>query len=120
MLEILSLISVSLLLFILGTLWALWILYVAMMNIKGSCAQGELPWQAKLMVIPTTLVFDLVEFVANVFVCTIIFLDWPREFTVSDRLRRYANNAQINGWQSWVLNFIRPMLDPFDPEGPHI
>ncbi len=120
MLEILSLISVSLVSFILLTLWALWILYVAMMNIKGAALKDSLPWQAKIIVLPTMLVFDIVEFIANAIVCTIIFIDLPKEVTVSDRLRRYVAQPEKYGWRLCIVRFIKPMLDPFDPEGPHI
>lgn len=120
MLEILSWISISLISFILCTLWALWILYVAMMNVKGALIKDHLPWQAKILVYPTTLVFNVVEFIANVFACTMLFFDWPKELTVSDRLRRYSADPKKYGWRLWVVNFFKPMLDPFDPTGPHI
>jgi hypothetical protein len=120
MIEILSLISLSLIVFILLTLWALWVLYIAMMNVKRVVSTRELPWQAKLLVYPTMAVFEVVEFIANVFVCTIIFLDLPKELHVSDRLRRYYKRPAKYGWRLYIVLFIKPMLDPFDPAGPHI
>lgn len=120
LLNILQIISISTLIFISLTLWSLWILYVAMMNIDRSMADKPLPWQAKLIVYPTVGVFNVVEFVANVLVCTLIFLDLPREITVSDRLRRYYINPERYGWRLVIVNFIKPMLDPFDHKGPHI
>ena len=60
------------------------------------------------------------EIVANSFVCTLIFLDLPREFTVSDRLRRYYEKQEQAGWRMVLVNFVKPMLDPFDHKGPHI
>jgi len=119
-LSILSIVSISTIIFILSILWALWILYVAMMNIERSATQNPLPWQAKLMVYPTMVVFDIIEFVTNVFVCTLIFLDLPREVTVSARLRRYYIHQDKCGWRMVIVNFIKPMLDPFDHKGPHI
>lgn len=120
MLELLSLISMSTVLFMITVLWALWILYVAMMNIKGAVDKGPLPWQAKLIVYPTTAVFSIIEILANCIVCTIIFLDLPKEITVSDRLRRYNLNPLTSQWRMSIVNFVKPMLDPFDPAGPHI
>lgn len=119
-LNILSLVSISTVVFILWTLWALWILYVAMMNVQRAATNSALPWQAKMLVIPTTVVFDIIEFVANVVVCTLLFWDLPREITVSDRLRRYAQDPARAGWRMIGVNFIRPMIDPFDHKGPHI
>ena len=120
MLEILSLISLSLIAFILLTLWALWVLYIAMMNIKRVEATQAMPLRVKILVYPTIVVFELVEIVANVFVCSIIFLDWPREVRVSDRLRRYWVKPEKYGWRLHIVKFLKPMLDPFDPAGPHI
>jgi hypothetical protein len=120
MLELLSLISLSLIAFILITLWALWILYIAMMNVKRVTTTKPLPWQAKLLVYPTMAVFEVIEFIANVVVLTMLFFDWPREIRVSDRLRRYWKSPAKYGWRLHVVKFIKPMLDPFDPAGPHI
>ena len=119
-LNILSMISMGTVVFILWILWALWILYVAMMNVQRAATNSSLPWQAKMLVIPTTVVFDIIEFVANVVVCTVLFWDLPREITVSDRLRRYAQDTESAGWRMRVVNFIKPMIDPFDHKGPHI
>lgn len=60
------------------------------------------------------------ELLANGIVCTIIFLDIPKEFTVSDRLRRYYENQERAGWRMILVTFVKPMLDPFDHQGPHI
>lgn len=120
MLELLSIISISFVILVLLILWALWILYVAMMNVKRVSETEKLPWQAKILLYPTIVVFDIVEFIANVFVCTIIFWDWPKEITVSDRLRRYKISHEKYSWRVRLVNFIKPMLDPFDPAGPHI
>lgn len=120
MLELLSFISLSTIAFMLVTLWALWILYVAMMNIKSVSDRGPLPWQSKIIVYPTTIIFSIVEVLANCIVCTIIFLDMPKEITVSSRLRRYNTNPSTLAWRMSIVKFVKPMLDPFDPEGPHI
>ncbi len=106
--------------FALGTLWALWVLYIAMMNVKRVTATKPLVWQAKILVYPTMAVFETIEFAANVVVLTVLFVDWPREVRVSDRLRRYWKRPARYGWRLHVVKFIKPMLDPFDPAGPHI
>lgn len=120
MLEILSWISISTVLIFLLALWALWILYIAMMNVKRALMAGDIPWQAKLLVVPTKYVFDVVEFFCNVVVCTAVFLDLPKEVTVSDRLRRYHRDPLCPRWRMIIVNFIKPMIDPFDPAGTHI
>jgi hypothetical protein len=106
--------------FALGTLWALWILYIAMMNVKRVTATKPLVWQTKILVYPTMVVFEVIEFIANVIVLTVLFFDWPKEIRVSNRLRRYHRRPARYGWRLHVVKFIKPMLDPFDPAGPHI
>jgi hypothetical protein len=101
-------------------LWALWVLYIAMMNIKRVAHQQELPLRVKLLVYPTVAVFEVVEITANVIILTLLFWDWPQERHVSDRLRRYWYNAYRYGWRIKVVEFLKPMLDPFDPHSPHI
>ena len=118
--SIITTISLSFVVFVLLTLWALWVLYIAMMNIKRATLIKPLPWQAKLLVYPTMAVFEVIEFIANVVVLTVLFFDWPREIRVSDRLRRYWKRPAKYGWRLHVVKFIKPMLDPFDPAGPHI
>jgi Sec-independent protein secretion pathway component TatC len=120
MLELLSVISLGVMLFVLGILWALWVLYIAMMNIKRVAATELMPVRVKMLVYPTMAVFEVVEFVANVLILTVLFFDWPREIRVSDRLRRYWRDPYRYGWRLYVVRFLKPMLDPFDPAGPHI
>jgi hypothetical protein len=118
--SIITTISLSFVAFILLTLWALWVLYIAMMNVKRVTLTKPLPWQAKMLVYPTMVVFEAIEFIANVIVLTVLFFDWPKEIRVSDRLRRYWKKPAKYGWRLHVVKFIKPMLDPFDPAGPHI
>ena len=120
LLYILQIVSLSTIIFTLLILWALWILYVAMMNIELAVEKGPLPWQSKFMVYPTMFIFEIIEFIANVIICSLIFLDPPRELTVSDRLRRYYIHQEKYGWRMVIVKFIKPMLDPFDHKGPHI
>ena len=120
MLEILSLIYFSFTVFVLLVLWALWVLYIAMMNIKRVEATQPMPIRVKMLVYPTMAVFEVVEVIANVIVCTLLFLDLPKEVRVSDRLRRYWTDPEKYGWRLHIVKFLKPMLDPFDPAGPHI
>ena len=120
MIELLSVVSLGLMAFVLSTLWALWVLYIAMMNIKRVSDADSMPVRVKLLVYPTMVVFELVEFVANVIILTVLMWDWPKEIRVSDRLRRYWRNPEKYGWRVYIVKFLKPMLDPFDPAGPHI
>jgi hypothetical protein len=103
-----------------GILWALWVLYIAMMNIKRVAATQPMPIRVRLLVYPTMAMFEIVEIVANAIILTVLFWDWPRERHVSDRLRRYWRNPYQYGWRLYIVRFLKPMLDPFDPTGHHI
>ena len=119
--SLLSLIVPSFIIWMLIILWTLWILYVAMMHIERVIEISDIPWQAKMLVLPTLWIFHVVEFVANVIVCTIVFLDLPRERMVTHRLRRYRDNPdKYKAWRLKVVYFIKPMLNPFDHRGDHI
>jgi hypothetical protein len=120
MIDIFSTVTIYLISFVLVILWALWVLYIAMMNIKRVAEIQTIPIRVKMLVYPTVILFEIIEFVANVFVCTLLFLDWPKEIRVSDRLRRYWRDPDKYGWRLHIVRFLKPMLDPFDPSGPHI
>lgn len=100
---------------IVGYVFLCWVWYLAVMNLKAQRDQliGCARWLAKL-----TLAIGLVlDFFLNVIVATLVFLDLPREATVTKRLSRYCGDC---GWRSrlafWICNRL---LDPFDPEGKH-
>lgn len=120
MLSIFSAVVFLAIAFVLLTLWALWVLYIAMMNIKRVAATQPMPIRVKLLVYPTMAVFELIELFANVVILTVLFFDLPKEKHVSDRLRRYWKNPYKYGWRLYIVRFLKPMLDPFDPAGPHI
>jgi hypothetical protein len=90
------------------------------MNIKRVASSQPMPLRVKLLVYPTMAIFEIIEIIANVFILTIIFFDWPREKHVSDRLRRYWRDPYSYGWRLYIVRFLKPMLDPFDPSGRHI
>jgi hypothetical protein len=111
--------------FALLSLWVLWVLYVAGMWIDKVSKEATLEWQAKLLILPTAFVLAAVEIVVNVFVCTFLFVDLPKEITVTKRLRRYfyqspPDYTRLGKWRMFLVRFLKPMLDPFDHKGPHI
>lgn len=55
----------------------------------------------------------------NTFVGTLVFLDRPREWVLTDRLKRYHATA-AGTWRDRVATWIcTRMLDPFAPGGKH-
>lgn len=104
-------------------LYLLWVHYLAVMDLKRSMMAGTLKPTAKVVgtwvVLPIGLFLD---WAANFFICTVIFLDLPGEFKelVTGRLQRYADIPGSNWRKTAALWFSAQMLDDFDPDGPHI
>ena len=101
-------------------LYALWIFYLAVMNLKRAQDAGTLPRTALVFGYPVLLAGLLIDLFVNVFVASIIFLDPPRELTMTARLKRYASE-QPKTWRASVsVWFAANLLDVFDPSGKHV
>lgn len=111
-----------------------WGMYLAVMNlIQAKNTIHELTWQAKLFAYPLAVCGIIMDFLTNVVVGTIIFLDVPREWLLTQRLQRYLENmdnfytdsskeppSKLNRWR-WdaALWICTHLLDPFDSRGYH-
>ena len=103
-------------------LYALWIFYLAVMNLKRAKDAGTLPRTALWFGYPVLFAGLLIDLFVNVFVATFIFLDLPRELTMTARLKRYVRD-QPGRWRAKVaLWFAHNLLDVFDPSpsGKHV
>lgn len=98
--------------------YALWIFYIAVMGIKRVRDGGGLsPWALRFGY-PVLFIGLLLDILVNWFVVTLLLLEWPRETTVTARLKRH--NRESTGWRKALVLFFEPLLDPFDPSGDHI
>lgn len=99
--------------------YALWVFYLAVMNLARAKRAGTLSKPALWLGTPVLLAGYVLDFLTNVLVCTVVFLDLPRETTVTARLKRYA--AGPDGWRlSVTLWLADDLLDDFDPSGKHV
>ena len=98
-------------------LYALWIFYIAVMNIKRVRDAGQLSKFAEILGYPVLFIGLALDFIANVFVVSVLLLEWPKEMTVTSRFKRH--NA-AGGWRKKVVAVFEPILDPFDPSGDHV
>ncbi|MBT2300356.1 hypothetical protein J7E70_07750 [Variovorax paradoxus] len=98
--------------------WAMWLIYVAMMRLKQVQAEGKLTLAMKILGYPI-LVFGLaLDFLLNVIVGSMLFLEVPREKTLSERLWRHSQTS--TGYRQKLAEVIRVnLLDSIDPEGIH-
>ena len=98
--------------------WILWVMYVAVMRLKMLRRDGTLTTGQKVMGYPLLFVGLALDLVVNVLVCTALFAELPREWTVSARLWRHSNDN--GGWRQRLALWLRvQLLDSVDPDGTH-
>jgi len=92
-----------------------WMYYLAVMNLKSKL--DTLQWFHKLWAYPAIFFFLVVDFVFNIIVGSISFLELPREKYFTARCARHIKSP---GWRGKVAHFwCREFLNPFDPTGTH-
>jgi hypothetical protein len=71
-----------------------------------------------LLALPLVVVAVCLDIVLNAVICTLIFWEFPRELTISQRLEKLIRR---DGWKGYVADWVASvLLDPFDPSGIHI
>lgn len=98
--------------------WALWVLFLATMNLGQAKAEGKLKGFALWAGYTVLSVGLLVDFVVQVTVATVIWLELPRELTVSGRVERLCREGY--GYRlALAMWFRHVLLAPFDRSGGH-
>lgn len=98
--------------------YALWGAYVLIMNIKRARDAGTLSRVAYVLGVPILIIGYLLDFIVNVGPCTVLFLEPPRETTVTARLKRHRD---ADNWRGRLARWMAAhLLDPFDPDGRHV
>lgn len=99
-------------------LWLFWGLYILVMGIYRAHLSRRLSRVGYVLGLPWILLGYLVDVLANLTVASIVFVELPREWLVTDRLQRHVIGSF--GWRerlaSWICNHL---LDIFDPTGNH-
>lgn len=106
------------LLFAFVVTYLLYTFYAAVMNIKRVRDMGKLTKLGMAFGYPTLFIGLVLDFLCNVFVMTLLFLELPQEMTVTARLKRH--NKESTGWRLAIVKFFEPVLDPLDPSGDHV
>ena len=100
-------------------LWLLALFYFAVMNIKRVRDKGELTKFMYVIGFPMLWFGLVLDFLANVLVFTLLFLELPRETLVTSRLKRHKH--QSTGWRQDMALWWERHIDPFDDTpGGHI
>jgi len=102
-----------------GLTYTLWVFYLACMHLEERKEQGKLTPRATFFGWPTVWIGYAVDFLCNVTVMTVLFVELPRETTVTERLKRHAE-TDASGWRKDLACWFKPVLNPFDPAGDHI
>lgn len=99
-----------------------WGMYLAAMNLIRE--KEGLRWETKVFAYPLVIVGILMDFLLNVTVCTLLFLEVPKEWLVTARLQRHLYtmkdvNSAVTWRQKIALWVCSHLLDPFDARGFH-
>lgn len=107
------------LLIVLGLLYAMWIFYVAVMHLDKIETEQGLNIPSKILGYPLLVVAFTLDVLLNWIVFTVLFLEFPKELTVSHRLKRW--NRTRRGYRKWlIVHIFAPLLNDFDKRGVHI
>lgn len=96
-------------------LYALWLLFILAMSFKR--AWPQMGGIARAFAAPVIVLGFVWDTAVNV-LATAVFLDLPRELTLSHRLKRYHQGRRNWRWRiaDWICEH---WLDQFDPDGDH-
>lgn len=100
-------------------LWSLWIIYVAVMRLKQIRDAGQLTLAMKCLGYPTLALGLVLDCLVNLVLGSMLFLERPREWTLSGRLWRLSNDASAGWRQRSALALRAALLDSIDPSGVH-
>jgi len=103
---------------LLGALYALWVVFLAVMNLKRAKDAGMLSKTALVLGTPLLWVGYVLDTFVNVTLMTLVMWELPKEYLVTDRLKRHHNDS--TGWRLHVVKWFEPLLDPYDPSGDHV
>lgn len=110
----------------LHTFWAvpvafyvLWVSFLATANVEYSVAAKDVKLHVALTALPLVAVMITVDVLLNVLVMSLVLFELPREWTVSERLRRCIDLPK-GSWRHGVARFVEAYVDPFDHLRDHI
>ena len=99
------------------SLWAFYVFYLACMSLYRGHKQGTLTLASKVMGYPIMAVGLVLDVAMNVTVFSIVFMELPREWLVTARLKRHIKQHTI---RAKVASFLcEQLLSPFDVDGNH-
>jgi hypothetical protein len=99
------------------SLLAFYTLYLAIMALYRGYLAKTLSLESKILGYPILAIGLIVDFVMNITLFSLIFLELPSELLVTDRLKRHIKKPTWRGrLAKWICHSL---LSPFDPTGDH-
>lgn len=103
---------------LLADLYLFFIMYVASMGMIRAHDEQKLNGVLWVLCLPFVVISLLLDLINNLTVFSLIFAELPKEWLVTDRLKRHAKENTFRGKLArWIANTI---LNSFDPSGNHI
>lgn len=103
---------------LLADLYLFFIMYVASMGMIRAHAENKLNGLLWGLCLPFVAVSIVLDFINNVIVFTLLFAEMPREWLVTERLKRHAKQHTVRGKLARYIGDL--LLNPFDPSGNHL
>lgn len=99
-------------------LYVLWIFYLAVMSLYRAKKEDKLTKAALVLGYPILIIGAVLDLSVNILICTLIFLERPKELLVTERLSRHIKSK--SGYRHNIAKWIcRNLLDSIDPSGIH-
>jgi len=100
-------------------LYLFWCIYILVMGLYRLHLKDELHGLNKVLAYPAVIVGLLIDVIVNWTVAIVLFMDFPKEYLVTQRLIRYRSTESL-GWRDRVATYICDnILDVFDPRSNH-
>lgn len=101
-------------------LYVFFALYVLAMGLYRAHLAGTMRKTGYILGWPWMVIAALVDVLANVTIFVVIFVEPPKEFLVTQRLKRHLKTGPAAGFRYRFARAIcRHVLDYFDPRGAH-
>lgn len=99
------------------SLWGFYVFYLACMSLVRGYKAGTLTLASKVMGYPIIAAGLVIDVFMNVFVFSWLFFEWPKEWLVTQRLKRHIGQPTM---RAKIACFIcDKILSPFDATGNH-
>jgi hypothetical protein len=106
--------------YILAYLYVFWLLYLVFTSLYRAHLNNRLAGVNKALAYPVVIIAAIVDWLANVFIATLLFQELPGSWNelVTGRLWRYLQEPDGRN-KKWAKAICWHLLDPFDPRGSH-